>query len=122
MDELEKRKEARRRQAHERLGSANFRCVICGENNPHCLELHHIAGQKFGNELAPVCRNCHRKLSDDQRDHPQAISGDPGLLEQIAHYLLGFADMLLLAAQRLKEFGRKLIEKARAITAEGSRL
>lgn len=121
MNELEKRKEARRRQAHERLGSANYRCVICGEGNPHCLELHHVAGRKFGNELAPICRNCHSKLSDDQKGHPRPIGDDPGLLELIGHYLLGFADMLVLAAERLKEFGRMLIEKARSITTEGSR-
>ncbi len=121
MDESEKRKEARRRQAHERLGSANFRCVICGKGNPHCLELHHVAGRKFGNELVPVCRNCHSELSDDQKDHPRPISDDPGLLERIGHYLHGFADMLALAAERLKEFGRMLIEEARAIAAKRSR-
>lgn len=121
MNESEKRKEARRRKAHERLGSTNFCCVKCGEDNPHCLELHHLAGQKFGDEAVPVCRNCHRKLSDDQKDHPRPISDDPGLLERIGHYLFGLADMLALVAERLKEFGRMLIEEARVIAAKRSR-
>ncbi|MGH7121381.1 MAG: hypothetical protein ACREFP_20730 [Acetobacteraceae bacterium] len=120
MDDFAKRKEARRRKAYERLGSTNFRCVTCGEDNPHCLELHHLAGQKFGTEEVPLCRNCHRKLSDDQKDHPRPISDDPDWVERIGHYLLGFADMLVFAAETLKEFGRMLIEKARTIATEGS--
>lgn len=112
MTEEERRKEARRRKAAEKLGSTSSRCVICGEADSRCLEIHHIAGRKFGTETVPVCRNCHRKLSDDQRDHPAPVGGEPSLLERIGQFLLGLADLLQLAVEKLKEFGLALIEKA----------
>jgi hypothetical protein len=38
-----------------------------------CLEVHHIAGRDFDNDATAIlCRNCHRKLSDDLKDHPPA--------------------------------------------------
>jgi hypothetical protein len=46
----------------ERLGTNEPGCVVCGEDDPSYLELHHIPGRKFGDELVIVCRNCHRKL------------------------------------------------------------
>ena len=34
--------EIRHEQKHHRLGGAK-KCVCCGEDDPRCLELHHIA-------------------------------------------------------------------------------
>lgn len=120
MDPFEVHKEARRRKAIERLGSRNARCAICGEGDPHCLELHHLAGERFGDDLVPVCRNCHRKLSDDQKDHPRPVGKEPDPVEKIAHLLLGLADLLVLVAERLKAFGLGLIEKVRSAPEEGA--
>jgi len=112
--------ETRTQRARRRLGSDNPRCGICGENYGGCLEAHHIAGRKNDETTTPLCRNCHRKASDAQRDHPQAVEGG-GKLEAIGHFLLGLADLLALAVQRLREFGRQLIDeaKARYTNAEG---
>jgi hypothetical protein len=46
-------------------------CIVCLEKDPRCLELHHIAGRQFADEVVVVCCNCHRKLSDMQKDHDQ---------------------------------------------------
>jgi len=46
-------------------------CPFCGEDDPRCAEDHHIAGRKYDDMTVRVCRNCHRKLSDMQRDHPR---------------------------------------------------
>lgn len=114
--------ETRKQKAHRRLGSDKPRCGTCGETDPHCLEAHHIAGHKYDGTTTLICRNCHRKLSDAQRDHPQTIEGG-GFLEVIGHFLLGLADLLVIAVERLREFGRQLIEeaKARCAKAEGVR-
>jgi len=61
--------EDRRQQQLRRLGTQNPICVGCGELDPAVLELHHIAGRKHSEDLSIVCANCHRKLSDKQRDH-----------------------------------------------------
>ena len=81
MNDYEKHQERRKQKALERLGTNTPVCVLCGETNWRCLELHHIAGQALDGTLAIVCRNCHRKLSDMQKDHPQPASTPPEALE-----------------------------------------
>jgi hypothetical protein len=103
-------REARREQALKRLGTRNPSCVVCNEGDPLCLELHHIGGQKHHEDLAIVCRNCHRKLSDQQRDHPADTQGQHPTMATIGHYLLGLADLFRLLATSLVQFGTWLIE------------
>ncbi len=106
-------KEKRRQKALERLGTNTPRCVHCGESDYRCLEAHHIAGRAYDEETVVTCRNCHRKLSDSQKDHPNTPAGeDPSLLDQIGHFLLGLADLFEMLMQKLREFGRLLIEGA----------
>lgn len=113
MDTEEFERERRKQRALERLGSNHPRCVYCGEADERCLERHHIAGRAYGEELAVVCRNCHRKLSDMQKDHPPALTdGEPPYLEKIGHFLLGLADLLEMLIEKLREYGMVLIEAA----------
>ena len=105
--------EVRKQKALERLGCNHPRCVHCGEADWRCLELHHIAGRAYGEECAVECRNCHRKLSDTQKDHPPAlVDGEPPCLEKIGHFLLGLADLLEMLIEKLREYGMVLIEAA----------
>lgn len=112
MAAVKKDMEARRQDALDRLGEDHPVCVTCGEDDPRCLELNHVAGRKYDDTVAPVCRNCHRKLSDDQRDHPDPIGQEPGLLERVGHFLLGLADLFVLIAHQLKAFGHALLAMA----------
>lgn len=106
MDDIISDAEIRFETAGRRLGDYET-CFCCPEADPRCLELHHIAGQAHHGDLVAVCRNCHRKLSDSQRDHPNGTA--PTMLVIIGHYLLGLADFLILLAARLKEFGHALL-------------
>jgi hypothetical protein len=110
--EAEIRREARRRRACERLGTDDPKCVNCSENDPLALELHHLEGREFGNTLLIVCRNCHRKLSDPQKDHPSKIADPPDASEIIAHFLLGVADFFEILIQKFREFAAQLLERA----------
>jgi hypothetical protein len=113
MDDIERERERRRQKALERLGTDRPKCIFCDESDPHCLELHHIAGHKHGEETVIVCRNHHRKLSDKKHDHPNATRpGDP--LERIGKFLLGCADLLEFIIRILREFGRDLIKMAQS--------
>jgi hypothetical protein len=99
-----------------RLGTHEARCVICGVSDPRCLEEHHIAGRGYHDDTAIVCRNCHRKLSDDQLDHaPRDQEKPTGELATIGHFLLGVCDFLLLVIERLREFGYRLINESRCV-------
>jgi hypothetical protein len=109
-DELarEKRKQTRL----GKLGTNKPICPACGETDWRCMELHHVAGQKLDAFTVIVCLNCHRKLTDDQKDHPKTDDASDPLLNQIGHFLLGLADMLKLVVEKLTEFGGALIERA----------
>ena len=104
--------EDRLEQRYRKLGSRNPVCVCCGYDDPHALELHHIAGQKHDDDLSIVCRNCHRRLSDQQLDHPEDLPVQETSLATIGHYLMGLADLFRMLADRLVEFGKHLIELA----------
>jgi len=41
-------------------------CEICNHSNKK-LELHHVRGNKHGNEKITVCQECHETLSENQR-------------------------------------------------------
>jgi hypothetical protein len=112
-DDYERRKQNRLRA----LGTQTPRCCLCPEDDWRCLELHHIEGQAHGETLAIVCRNCHRRLSDAQIDHPEHRDGDDPELSAIARFLLGLADMLELAVAKLREVAVTLLDRARGATA-----
>jgi len=106
-------REIRKQRALERLGSDDPRCVLCGEGDWRCLEFHHLAGRKFGEEGTVVCRNCHRRLSDAQKDYPPALTdAQPVLLERVGHFLLGLSDLLGMLENMMHQYGSQLIEAA----------
>lgn len=114
--------DVREEQRLRRLGTRSPSCVACGETDSRCMELHHVAGQKHHADTAIVCRNCHRKLSDQQLDHPANVVGQNSMLATIGHYLLGLADLLVLLATTLVDFGKALIQAAQEPAASaGSR-
>mgnify|MGYP003136612480 CR=1 FL=1 len=83
--------ETRKERALRRLGCDDPACIECGETDWRCLELHHIAGKDYGDDLVIVCRNCHRKLSDRQRDHLEPAGPETSTLERIGRFLNGIA-------------------------------
>ena len=97
---------------YRKLGTRNPVCVGCGHDDPLSLELHHIAGQKHHDDVAIICRNCHRRLSDQQLDHPEDIQGGDTILATIGHYLMALADLFRMLADTLVQFAKHLIELA----------
>lgn len=105
--------EDRKQQRLRRLGTQNPICVACGESDPAVLELHHIAGRAHDDDESIVCANCHRKLSDKQRDHSPAKPAHADVQSaRMGHYLLGLADLLAMVVHALRKFGAMLISRA----------
>jgi len=105
--------EDRRQQRLRRLGTQNPVCVTCGESHPAVFENHHIAGRKYHDDQALVCVNCHRKLTDKQRDHsPQGPTPVASQSARMGHYLLGLADLLAMVVHALRRFGALLISQS----------
>lgn len=112
MDAMELAREARKQNRLERFGTNIPRCGVCGEADDRCLEAHHVAGRKHDDATVLVCRNCHRKVSDDQRDYPAFDPEGDAFLDAVGRFLLGLADLLRLIVERLVAFGNALIERA----------
>jgi hypothetical protein len=48
MSDREYNRERRRQIRLERLGTNQPKCLFCLEDDPSCLELHHLSGKDFG--------------------------------------------------------------------------
>jgi hypothetical protein len=123
-------KDTRRRKACERLGNNFPHCILGNPANVHALELHHVAGREFDEELVVLCNNHHAPVSDGQKDHPAKIDGCTNPLEAIGHLSLGLGELVVVAVEdigdqplrefltylrwKLQEIGVRLIEMARA--------
>lgn len=111
-------RERRKQRRLERLGSNDPRCGMCGEADDRTLELHHVAGRKHGETMVPLCRNCHRKVTDDQHEHPAFDPNADTMLASIGNFLLGLSDMLRIIVEKLHEFGLALIVRSSTIEGE----
>lgn len=118
MDDTELARETRKQRRLERLGTNSPRCGTCGESDDRTLELHHVAGRKDDPATVIICRNCHRKVTDEQKDHPECANPADPMLQAIGLFMLGLADLLRLAIEKLTAFGHQLIERATAIDLE----
>lgn len=112
MDKKQLAKEARKQRRCEALGTNNPLCGVCGEHDWRCIELHHVADHGCDDATVRLCRNCHKKISNDQYDHPAFDPNADALLHTIGRFLLGLADMLRIIVEKLVEFGLALIERA----------
>lgn len=113
MTETEIKLEIRKQRRLEKLGSNTPRCGTCGESRWPCLENHHPAGRKFDPKTVVVeCRNCHRIVSDYQKDYPKFDPDADSMLQAIGQFLLGLAELLRLAVEKLAEYGNALIVRA----------
>jgi len=107
-------REDRLERAYQRLGTRNPVCRTCGRhdpNHPEIFDLHHIAG-KSHEDVFIECSNCHRTLSDQQKDHVPPGSQPVGVLSTIGRYLLGLVDMLAMIIETLRTFGNWLLGEA----------
>jgi hypothetical protein len=116
MTDKELAHEIRKQRRLEKLRTNTPLCGECGENDWRTLELHHVADYGCDDGTVILCRNCHRKVSDDQKDHPAFDPAADPLLHAIGRFLLGLADLLKLAIEKLTTFGHALLERAASET------
>jgi hypothetical protein len=106
--------EDREEQRLRKLKTRTPVCVHCNESDSRCLERHHIAGKKHHEDTVILCRNCHRKLSDQQFDHAPFLNAvRKGDVVTIASYLLGLRDLLAPVVETLPEFVDSLINQSK---------
>ena len=121
MNKAELARETRKQRRHEALGTNEPICGTCGERDWRCIELHHPSDYARDEATVLICRNCHRKVSDDQRDHPAFNPDADKVLDNIGHFLLGLADLLRIIIERLYAFGQALIERSKSAQIGGEK-
>jgi hypothetical protein len=107
-----------RRARPARRIAAGSVCVTCGETDPvvlkdgrSVLEAHHIAGRANDPDTtADVCLNCHRKLTNAQRDAGVPLAADPdrSILERLVALFRGLAVFFQHLAKSLAEAAHQL--------------
>ena len=101
-------------------------CLWCGETTPEALwlggstliESHHVAGRKNDAKLvAPLCLNCHRKATADQRSVgvDLARSARPHDLRMLVSWLAGVAEFLSRLASSTARFVQILRDHLQAL-------
>jgi hypothetical protein len=108
MTEEEKKREQRKQRRLATLGTPTPRC-LCGETFWACFEVHHLAGQAYDPATLPVCTNCHRKLTQDQKDRAPPPPETEEWRVRLYNILCGAADVLVLIASKLIEIARDLL-------------
>jgi 5-methylcytosine-specific restriction endonuclease McrA len=115
-EELMRSREARLRRKLENLGFDEPKCLFCGEDDPFCLELDHIAGRAHDETVWPLCRNCHARRTHLQKDHPPKGPDLRQEDEQLGRFLLGLADFFEMLIEKLRAWGSELIAKAASLS------
>jgi hypothetical protein len=101
-----------RKLARERRLGEGAVCVLCGKDDSDALmrvgrtllEAHHLGGEANDRSLTVVvCRNCHARLSEGQRDSGVDLRRRPerSSLERLEAVLRGLADFCALLAKGL---------------------
>ncbi len=88
----------------KRNGSPSLCCVVCGEDDPDVIEMHHVYGRSNSDKVQPLCKNCHSKVTGEQNKlSPKARSGNASPEQKRAFQLVSIGALL-------KELGTKLID------------
>ena len=107
MDKVPYNKTVRRQR---RNGTVTLACSICGEDDPTVIEKHHLFGRNNSDELIPLCKNCHVKITDEQNKiSPNARSKNATPQEKLGYHLVTSGSLLELIGKAQKNLGHEVI-------------
>jgi hypothetical protein len=86
VDDTELRRLARQHGRARKNGTRNPFCCVCGEHHWTVrYDLHHFAEREYDDRTIRLCRTCHEKVTDMQKDYPPVPSDtDTRLARMIA--------------------------------------
>lgn len=113
MHDLNSPKEDRREKDYRRLRTRTPMCLSCGySKHPAAMELAHIAPRGFHDDGGVLCSNCHREMSDTEKDYSYAPQSQNPRMETIGRYLLALSDWFIRIAETIAAFGHWLLFQA----------
>lgn len=105
--------EKRREADYRRLRTRNPVCLTCGYmKHPAAMEFSHVAPRKFHDDGGVQCSNCHREVSDKEKEFSYAPTTANPMMEKIGRYLLALSEWLTRIGVTLEEFGKWLLAQA----------
>lgn len=118
MNDLITPEDERRERDYRRLRTRNPICLSCGySNHPAAMELSHIAPRKFHDDGGVLCSNCHREMSDSEKDFSYSPQSINPTMETIGRYLLALAEWFTRIAETIAAFGHWLLYQAEHVRA-----
>ncbi|WP_440948339.1 HNH endonuclease signature motif containing protein [Methanosarcina sp. T3] len=86
-------------------------CVACGEDDPEVIEMHHIFGRNNSDQVQPLCKNCHSKITKEQNKlSPKARSGNASPEQKRAFQLVSMGAWLTLVGTQLIDVGNEMVQ------------
>ena len=108
----------RRQKDFRRLRTQTPVCLSCGySGSSSALELAHIAPRQFHDDGGVLCSNCHREMSDAEKDLSYAPQSENPQLETIGRYLIALSEWFKRIAETIAAFGRWLLDFAESSDA-----
>ncbi|WP_321431132.1 HNH endonuclease signature motif containing protein [uncultured Methanolobus sp.] len=86
-------------------------CIVCGEDNPDVIEMHHVDGRNNSDWIEPLCKNCHFKVTSKQnRIKPKARSKNTSLQNLRAFNIISIGALAVELGNRLMKVGYEMVE------------
>jgi hypothetical protein len=90
-------------------GKPPVACVICGEDNPNSIDMHHVDGRNNSDWVEPLCKNCHAKVTAQQNKlSPKARSKNASLQNLRAFNVISIGALLKEIGERLINVGMEM--------------
>jgi 5-methylcytosine-specific restriction endonuclease McrA len=95
----------------KRKGKSSLCCVICGEDDPDVIEMHHRDGRSNSDQVQPLCKNCHSKITKEQNKlSPKARSGNASPEQKRAFQLVSIGALLKELGTQLIDLGNEMVQ------------
>ena len=86
-------------------------CVICGEDDPDVIEMHNPYGRSNSDQVQPLCKNCHSKITREQNKlSPKARSGNASPEQKRAFQIVSIGALLTELGTQLIDVGNEMMQ------------
>ncbi len=110
--------DVRREQDYKRLRTQTPICLTCGySGSPAAMEYSHHVPKGFHDDGGVQCSNCHREVSDIERDYSYEPQSANPQMETIGRYLIALAEWFERIANTIAGFGEWLLDFAQSSKA-----
>jgi len=91
-------------------GKVSLRCIKCAEDDASIIELHHVYGRSNSEEIIPLCKNCHAKITKEQNKLPRKVrTGNASSDDRLKFILVSVGTLLEGIGKQLRLLGLEVV-------------